>query len=305
MSNTNKYCFLLVALLLTGLLSSCLKENVADCPRPFQVTVKALDADRNDITESGDVEQVILFVFDENQQIFKTFTMTANEVKQRKPIDIRMEFPGYKSLKFAAWANLDSKVDYSQINTVQQLTDLYVKLKSGQVTRNMITVAQSPGDLFFGSHDVEVEFGSTEMGRSHEIQIFRKTASVIITARKFPAGESLSDYSFILRESPDTYDSNGELSGNMVNYKPAISAVGDNKLATSLFNTFPTAGNESYVLEIYKKGYLLYSFTQGSDGKEFIPVVGKTLNIVIDFWADLSIKVVVTPWGVIYQDVEY
>lgn len=108
----------------------------------------------------------------------------------------------------------------------------------------MITVAQSPGDLFFGSHDVEVEFGSTEMGRSHEVQIFRKTASVIITARKFPAGESLSDYSFILRESPDTYDSNGELSGNMVNYKPAISAVGDNKLATSLFNTFPTAGNE-------------------------------------------------------------
>lgn len=59
----------------------------------------------------------------------------------------------------------------------------------------MITVAQSPGDLFFGSHDVEVEFGSTEMGRSHEVQIFRKTASVIITARKFPAGESLSDYS--------------------------------------------------------------------------------------------------------------
>src|SRR3712207_8711007 len=53
-------------------LSSCLKENVADCPRPFQVTVKALDADGNDITESGDVEQVILFVFDENQQIFKT-----------------------------------------------------------------------------------------------------------------------------------------------------------------------------------------------------------------------------------------
>ena len=53
MNNTNKYGLLLVAaLLLTGLLSSCLKENFDDCPRPFRLFIKAIDADQNDITAS-------------------------------------------------------------------------------------------------------------------------------------------------------------------------------------------------------------------------------------------------------------
>lgn len=306
MSNTNKYCFLLaMSLLLSGLLSSCLKEDLSDCPRPFQVTIKALDADNADITESGAVQQAILFVFDENEKIFKTFTVSGDEVKQRKPMDIHMEFPGHKSLKFIAWANLDDKVDYEQITTVKQLTDLYVKLKSQSVTLATSTVAQSPGDLFFGTLDVPVEFGGTEPGKSHVVEISRKTASVIITARNLPSGDNASSYSFVLRESPDAYNHTGELTGNAVNYKPALSLNDKGYLVTPIFNTFPTAGGKSYVLEVYKNGQLLYTFTKGSDGKEFIPVVGKLLNIIIDFRVDISIKVVITPWGVVYQDVEY
>lgn len=306
MSNTIKYCFLLVAtLLFTGLLSSCLSEDFGDCPRPFQVTIKAFDADNIDITESGSVEQVILFVFNENDQIFKTYTVTANEVMQRKPIDIHMEYPGHQSLKLVAWANLDDKVDYSQITNVKQLTDLYVKLKSQSATLATATIAQSPGDLFFGAIDVPVEFGGIDMGKSHELPIYRKTASVIITARNFPATENPSDYSFVLRESRDTYDYNGELTGEMVNYKPATSVNSAGHLATPIFITFPTVGGQSYVLDIYKNGELKYTFTQGSDGTPFVPVIGKLLNIIIDFNVDISVNVVVTPWGVVFQDVEY
>lgn len=306
MNNTNKYRLLLfLALLLTGLLGGCFKEDLSDCPRPFQVTIKALDADRNDITESGEVEQVVLFVFDENQKNFKTFTITGNEVKQRKPVDIHMDFPGHKSLKFVAWANLDEKVDYSQITTVKQLTDLYVKLKSQSVTLATAIVAQSPGDLFFGSLDVQVEFGGTEMGTSHVVEISRKTASVIITARNLPSGEDPSAYSFVLRESPDTYNQNGELAGDMVSYKPAISGSVPGQLVAPIFLTFPTTENKPYVLEVYKNGKLVHSFTKGSDGTEFVPVVGRLLNIIIDFRIDLFVKVVITPWGIVYQDVEY
>ena len=130
MNNTNKQSFLLVAaMLLTVLLTGCLKDDLSGCPRPFQVTIKALDADRNDITELGDVQQVLLFVFDENDKIFETYALSGQEVKQRKLVDIQLRFPVSKSFKFIAWANLDDKVDYSEITTVEELSHLYVKLK--------------------------------------------------------------------------------------------------------------------------------------------------------------------------------
>lgn len=306
MSNTDKYRLLfLAALLITGLMSSCLKEDLSDCPRPFQLTIKALDADQVDITDSGEAGQVLLFVFNENGQIDRTITVSADDVKQRKPIDIQMEFPGHKSLKFVAWSNLDDKVDYSQVSTVKQLTDLYVKLKSQNTTLATATVAQSPGDLFYGTLDVPVEYGGTEYGQSHTIVINRKTASVVITARNLPPGEDPSSYSFVLRESHDTYNENGELGGTMVSYKPAISQNEAGHFVTPIFLTFPTIGNKSYVLEVYKNGELIHTFTQGSDGKEFIPVVGRLLNIIIDFKVGISIKVVITPWGVVHQEVEY
>ena len=300
MNNTNKYrLLLLAALLITGLLGSCLKEDFSDCPRPFRMTVKVLDADRNDITESEAVQQVILFVFDENQQVIDVFELTADQVKSRKPIEIKPDYPGHKSYTFVAWGNLDEKVDFSQINTVKQMRDLYVKLKNQNGT------AQSPGDLFYGSLNVPAEFGGTEYGTPQVVEITRKTASVIITARNLPPGEDASDYSFVLRESPDTYNHNGELGGSMVNYRPAISQNHLGHLMTPIFNVFTPAGGKPFILDVYKNGTLLHSFTKGSDGKEFIPELGRLLNIIIDFRVDISIKVVITPWGEVYQEVEY
>ncbi len=302
MSNTNKYCFLLVAsLLLMGLLSSCLKEDFGDCPRPFQVTVKAFNADQNDITDSGAIEQATLFVFDENNQIFGVYTLTGEEVKNSVPVKIKIDYPGPKSLKFVSWANLDEKVDFAEITSVKQLTDLFVRLKA----QAKADVAQSPGDLFFGTLDVPVEVGGTEPGQSHVLPIYRKTASVIITARNLPSADNPATYSFRLRESHNGFDYNGELVGDMVDYLPSVSVNSEGNLVTPIFNTLPTTDGKSYTLDVYKSGELVYSFTQGSDGKPFVPEVGRLLNIIIDFSIDLSVLVEITPWGEIYQGVEY
>lgn len=316
MSNTNKYRLLSIGMLLiTVLLSSCVKEDLSDCPRPFQVTIKALDADLKDITESGVVQQVILFVFDENRQIVSSFELASDFIKNRKSIDIKLDFPGHKSLTLVAWGNINEKVDFSQVNTVKQMSDLYVKLKSGnsvklegrnsEKLKSRNSVATEPDDLFYGSINIPVEFGGIEYGKSHVVEIGRKTASVIIQGRNFPANEAVSSYSFVLRESLDTYDSEGVLSGSMVNYQPEIFVNDAGHLATSIFYVFPTVNEKSFVLDIYKNEQLIYSFSKGSDGKDFVPVLGRLLNIIIDFKSEISIKVVITPWGVVYQDVEY
>lgn len=103
---------MVITLLITGLLSSCFKEDLSDCPRPFQITIKALDIDLNDITGSGEVYNAILFAFDENQNLVGAFELTADQVKSRKPIDILLDYPGYTALTFIAWGNVDSNIEF-------------------------------------------------------------------------------------------------------------------------------------------------------------------------------------------------
>ena len=302
MNNTNKYSFLLVAmLLLTGLLSSCLNEDLSDCPRPFQVTIKALDADLNDITEDGVVQQVILFVFNENGQVVYAFELTTDQIKNRKPIDIKLDYPGYNNLTFVAWGNLDGKVDFSQINTVKQMQDLYVKLK------NQNGMAQSPGDLFHGSINVPVEYGGTEYGTSHVVEISRKTAGVTITTVELKQwnGNKEGTYSYVVRESLDTYDQDGNLTGNPVSYSPPANFQGGGNFVTPIFYAFPPVPGKSFVVDILFNGEVIFTADKDSDGNPFVPQLGRTLNILIVLSAKLQVKSIVTPWNVVYQYVEY
>ena len=301
MNNTNKYSFLFVAtLLITGLLSSCLKEDFTDCPRPFQVTIKALDADLNDITEEGAVQQVILFVFNEHGQIVSASELTTDQVKNRKPVDIKPDYPGHQSYTFVAWGNLDGKVDFSQINTVKQMEDLYVKLKIQNGT------AQTPGDLFHGSINVAAEFGGIDPGKPHVVEIIRKTAGITITTVKLRPwnGNKEGVYSYVVRESLDTYDKDGNLTGNPANYSPQAVFNENGHFVTPLFYTFPAATGKSFVVDILFNGEVIFTADKDSDGNPFVPQVGRTLNILIELSAKLQVKCIVTPWNVVHQHVE-
>lgn len=300
MNHTNTYYFgfLAILTLIVSLLYGCIREDLSDCSRPFQITIKALDADLNDITETGEVKQVALFVFDESGQVVEIFELSAEQVKDRQPIDIRLLSPGHKVLSFVAWANLDEKIDFSSPLTVKQKQDLFVRMKSQQ------DMAESPGDLFYGKLDVPVEYGGVEQGKSYTLPIMRKIASVIIIARNVQRGDE-AILSFVLRESPDTYNADGELSGRLLSYKPTFTFEPAGYMICPIFNTFPAAGGKPYVVDMYRNGQLVQTFTRGADGKEFTPVLGRLLNIIIDVKSEQAVKVVVTPWGVVYQEVDY
>ncbi len=297
MSNAKKKSFLLAAtlLLLTGLLSSCLKEDFSDCPRPFRLFIKAVDADEKDITDSGDVQQVILFVFNENGEIVDAVLLDAAAVKSRKPVDIKLDYPGHQSLTFVAWGNTGG-VDFPDKASVKQLNDLYAKLKaqSGAV--------QSASDLFYGNLSVPVEYGSIEPAGDQTVTIRRKTAQIFISAIHLKQwyGNKEGNYSFRLKESLNTYDQNGNLTGTAVNYIP-VTQLQDGTLTAPVFNTYPTGSGQSYTLEILFNGEVIYTANKGSDGKAFVPEVGRLLNIIIDFRGGVSVMVVITPWDVVHQ----
>ncbi len=305
MSNTKKQSIILVAaLLLTGLLSSCLKEDFSDCPRPFRLFIKAVDADEKDITDSGDVQQVILFVFNESGQIVDAVVLDASAVKSRKPVDVKLDYPGHQSLTFVAWGNTGG-VDFPDRASVKKLGDLYAKLRAqdGKLEeQGQNGTAQSPSDLFHGSLSVPVEYGSIEPTGDQTVTIRRKTAQVFISAIHLKQWNQNREgnYAFRLKESLNTYDQDGNLTGTAVNYIP-VSRLQDGTLTAPVFNTYPNGTGQSFTLEILFNDEVIYTVNKDSDGKGFVPEVGRLLNIIIDFRAEVSMMAIITPWGVVHQ----
>lgn len=303
MNETNKFSFYLATVLLTLLLSGCLKEDLSDCPRPFQVTVKAVCADGNDITESGDVGQVILFVFDEEEKIFNSYILSANDLIEHKAVEIAMDYPGHPSLQFVAWGNLDERVDYTQISSVKELKDFYVKLKTTSSRQSGSLMAQPPGDLFYGNINVEEEYGGIEPGRSQVVEIHRITEGVTITTigLKQWNGYREGSYSYHLRESFEICDCDGHMSGNKVYCQPEAAFNDQDHFIAPLFYMFPPADNKSYVLDIYYENEVIFTADKDNNGKPFNTDPGRTLNILIDFRGDLNIMCTITPWNVVHQ----
>lgn len=322
-NSTSKFGFLLINVLLaTGLLSSCLKENFDDCPRPFQLFIKAIDADRNDITSSGEVERVILFIFDELGEIVDAFELNNGQIINREPVNIMLDYPGHKSLSLIAWGNVDESVYFPQSATVKELSDLYVRLKSISVSKSGTPLVYSPGDLFFGSLIVPIEYGGLEPSDDQTITITRKTSQITISAFSLIEFEKEAQgvYTFELHESKNSYDEKGKLIGDMVAYQPITKIIDNNgpvetnpqndprlngHLIAPIFRTFPTTEGQAYKLYILYNGEIIYVTDKDSEGNPFICEPGRLLNIIIHFNAEVTTKSIVTPWDQVFQYVEF
>lgn len=189
-------------------------------------------------------------------------------------------------------------LSFSQISSVKKLVDLYVRLavKDGY--------AQPSSDFFRGNLIVPVEYGGTEKGQSHVVEIKRMTSGVTITTvnLKESNGNREGDYYYVVRSSMNTYGPDGTLIGEPVNYAPRAAFTGNGNFTAPIFYTFPT---ENFEVDIYYNGELIHTCDKDSDGNPFVPQVGRTLNIIINLTSELNIITEVTPWNVVYQYVEY
>ncbi len=300
MKNKTKHLYLLSALLVLAVLfTGCsIREDNTDCPRPFRLFLKAHDADGKDITQDGEVKQVVLFVFNEKQELVEAIVVSESDFRNGKPINIALDYPGHQSLTFVAWGNVDSSIEFPPTNDIDQWSDLYAKLNSSN------GVAQSPGAIFYGSETIQVEYGGIEAGGDQVVIMTHRTAQVNIVAKKLQQWNDRKEgeYEFRLKQSFDTIDKDGNFTGSEVMYIP-LAKMEDGTLSTSIFNTFPPTGT-TYTLEILFEGEVIYTATVGTDGVPFTPELGRMLNIIIDFGGTIDVKVVVTPWNQVYQFVE-
>ena len=325
-NNMNKiirYNLFLTAALL--LFVGCLKDSFDDCPRPLRITVRAFDADQRDITTQGDVERVILFVFDHNEQFFDAFDLGIDHITSRRSIEIAFEYGNVPEfLIFDAWANICDLVSFTYPNDVNQRNNVSLQLNRTETLQALTTrraereTVKSPGDLFFGSLDeVRIDFGDASVGiRDHVVNIHRKTAQVHIITRGLPASNNRTDdHRYEVHGGVDALHHTGEFSGNLVKKVPDtyFNAMGHLVTSTAFRmlaseNNSPAHQGENIVVDIFSGDALIHTADSDSDGNPFVAQLGRTLNIIIDISPDddafLDVRTVVTPWDVVWQEVD-
>ena len=294
-----------------ALLSGCIAENIEDCPQPFELTVRAVDISNKDITSVGDVQNVVLFTFDESGKRLDKIILNAEEVKARKTIHI--EHYGPKSLTFVAWGNV-APADMARLESVQRIEDVQMPLQRAD------GFGQYPTDLFSGRLDRQQQYGVLELGEPATIDIYRRTCQVNVTvlgyeqwldrqgykrqafdptdfaAAQILFGKSLDNYSIV-----DTYN------GNPTTYRltgSLDSSTGDYHIAP--FRVYPPIDGKPFQLDFYVGNNCLESFTRDSRDTLMLPEIGKMLNILIDMRSgNISVQIVVTPWNIVHQFVIY
>lgn len=307
---TVKYLFVLASLLLMGCtLSSCILEDLSDCPRPFGVRVRALDADNIDITASGEIGSATVLAFDESGRKVARFVLSAADIVNNKPI--HLDNYKYKSFTFVACANASPKME-EWLENVDQLNEVKWQLTS------TAGVAEFAPHLYFGSLNVSVLYGDVTHDTDKVIDIFPKTTRVNLVVKGYKqwleAQESIHSTSIAaplkagaiaIGLTPDTYNARGELVGDLVKYHPS-GEIQDNGDFASLFAIYPTLESKPIDVTFFALGSEVLKINTSSDGEPLVPIVGRTLNILIDLrFAYTSVVVVVTPWNEVHQFVEF
>lgn len=308
-----KQSLILVAGLFAALLTSCIKDDLAECNKlTLKVEGVATDGSIIDITSLGDVTDATLYIFDANKNFLeardldKDFIVAKNEITLDK-------YPDNTKLYIVAWGNLAG--GRQTVTQPKTMDDLKLQLKStGE------GYAQSPDSLFFGTKEV-TSLGSGVAGGNSEVIIRLKTGTYTLkteglqTALDFYGLKSSGDFDFYINNTLDTYDASGKLEGDSIPYNPE--GQYDNQ-SVEWLTTGPVdiaqyggkqtafAGEKLGIRVKSSNGNVDKTIYMNDDGEEFAIPEGGRMDVIISFKdGNISIRSRITPWGVVDDEIEF
>lgn len=269
------------------LLSGCIAENNDDCFKGVPLKVK-LPAGISPET----MKDMNIYVFDDNDLLLDILPAHSSE-------PVMLNYPGIPSLHCIAWGNTqDGTILVSPLRKGDPLSDGFISLKPSASTKAAQGIFTSPTDLFYGEFNVENTSTSNHIAEQ-EILVSRMVASMNITIRglELLSQSNEGDYSIVVYETASRVDFEGRYGGESASCKFSPPFETGRDYVIPPFNLFPTTEGGGIAIDIYRNGSLLRKVTTDSGNRPFTPVVGKTLNVLLNFKLDADVQIEFTGWG--------
>ena len=274
------------------LLSGCIAENNDDCFKGVPLKVK-LPAGISQET----IKDMSLYVFDDKDLLLDILPVNSTE-------PVNLDYPGIPTLHCVALCNTqDGTMLVSPLKKGDSCSDGFISMKPAAApTRDAQSISYTPpADLFYGELKIENTSTSARI-EEQTLAVSRMVASMNIPVRglELLSGSSDGDYSRVVHETASRLDFEGHYGGTPASYRfsPPFEAGKDYKIPP--FNLFPTleGENQGVTIDIYHGTERIKSLNTDSSHQPIIPVVGQTLNVLLDFKLSVSVEVKLTEWGV-------
>lgn len=256
---------------------------------PFYVILKAY-SNNSDITANGDVKNTTLYVFDGNNDFYKQITVNKEYLLQVKPIEISC--PEADKITVIAWSGLSNESEeISNMNRANIISDLQVSLKQNNGVANSL-----PGDLFYGQI---VLYRSSTKATAQELRIERKVSSMSILAKGalkvFDSKEG--NYYYKIKRTKSSFNCNGELTGNDIEYIIPATLIENGNLTTGTFSILPA---DNITIELYRDEVLVLSSENIKNSENVAANEGEQTNIVFDLSRN-NINISVSDWNTVIR----
>lgn len=275
--------FMLTMLLLSG----CIAENTDDCYKGTPLTV---ELPAGILPES--MKDISLYVFDDKDKLLDVFSMSATE-------PVILNYPDIPMLHCVALCNTqDGTMSVSPPEKGGSCSGGFISLKPAEPARVEQGIFTSPTDLLYG--ELKLENNTTPAKPERQVvSVSRMTASMNITLRGLQrlTGTEDWDYSLVVRETNSRMNFDGTYGGTPASYSPPVTPGKNKDFEVSMFRLFPTLNATGLTIEIYHNGTLLKSVHADGSGNPIIPVVGKTMNLLLNFEGSVNVEIELTEWG--------
>lgn len=265
--------FALAVLLLAT--HSCIREDMDDCLQ-YSLKVKAVDVDGNDITTSGTLTSVDIYLFDENGFL--------RMVPQGSSTDFLLGADKDKPLTLVAWGNLKSDtLKMPELAVGTSLKDARIELIQKEDGYHLPAT-----DIFYSRQEVT---GASTRGVLEETLVLtleRRVAGMTIRTKnlekKFGAGTPCH---FVVYGVGNALNFMGEPIGGTVGYQPTVQHTAEKDVQAPAFRILPTPQENALSLSLCRGNQVLFTVTTDSEGKPLTAKPGEYLNVAIDFEAPI------------------
>lgn len=261
-------------------LTSCKDDDEKGCGQ-YISRIKVMDADLNDITTTGAVRSIALYLFDSNGFVREI------ETNELDPVFLGDNIT--EPFTLIAWGNRNA--DSLQIPQLLSGTSLKESWMQARTKTNGLL--QPLNDLFYG---LQIYPGADAQNKNDICIVLKRCVAglsvrTIHLAEQF--GQPAEPYSIKVRGAANAINFCGDYASNVIAYEPLLTMDAQNDLHAPLFRFFPAGVEQAIEIDLFGGKDKLITINTDNKGHLLRPIIGKHTEIVIDFSKSMEVAVTV------------